>query len=149
MSVKGATGSQVVTLLRVPTQHFLNGVLEPYGTHWKHDYWRFYEANMCPFRKQVCILVMGTLVMGTAWIQTHYNKPIFPMIHKITSPGICVSASQWETTLQGKVISYWQGTCAKWSLHPIAHFTEIFYWGSSWQESITWTELMGNHYWHR
>ena len=38
--------------IRVRIGHFQNGVLELYGMHWKHDYWRCCKENMGPFRKR-------------------------------------------------------------------------------------------------
>ena len=44
--------SQVTSCYRVCIWHFQNGVLKPYGMHWKDDYWKYHQANVHPFRKQ-------------------------------------------------------------------------------------------------
>ena len=50
----------------VCTQHFQNGVLGQYGTHWKQDYQRFHRQMYIHLENSVYILVMGCMAsIGT------------------------------------------------------------------------------------
>ena len=85
MSVKGATGSQlshIIPLVRVPTQHFLNGVLEPYGMHWTLENSVYFGDGYFGDGDN-----MDSNPDSCYRLDYHYNKPIFPMILTITSPG--------------------------------------------------------------